>query len=215
MKNTVTGLALVILFSILYLYLELSGLTVTFFDTQGLQATINEAGYWGPILIIILIAGAVVMSPIPSAPIAIASGFAFGHSYGTLYVLIGAELGAIIAFGISRLLGYEAIQKRFGDKLKIKWLNSSQHLMAIVCISRLIPFISFDIVSYAAGLTKLSYLQFATATLIGIIPASFFLAHIGSEMATSDIKQMTYTIVLLGLITLISLVIPLIHRRSR
>ena len=44
-------------------------------------------------------------SPIPSAPVALAAGAAYGHVWGTVQVVIGAELGALIAFGLARVLG--------------------------------------------------------------------------------------------------------------
>ncbi len=211
----ITGIILIFLFGILYLYLELSGLSNQLFNTQSLQTTLDNIGLWGPLLIIGLMAGTVVMSPIPGAPIAIAAGFAYGHGWGTLYVITGAELGAIIAFGIARLVGYEAMHKRFGEQLKIGWLGSSRHLMLVVCVSRLIPFISFDIVSYAAGLTRLSYAQFAMATLIGIIPMSFLLAHFGSEMVITDLNQMMLPVLLLGMVTVIPAIIAMIVKRRK
>lgn len=210
----IIGFLLIISFSLLYGYIELSGLSKYLSDTKSLQLKISQLGYLGPLAIIFLIAGAVVMSPIPSAPIAIASGFIYGHGWGTLYVLIGAELGAIIAFFIARLLGYDAIQKRFAKQLDVGWLSSSKHLMVTVCVSRLIPFISFDVISYAAGLTKINYLQFSMATLIGIIPVSFLLAHLGSEMVESDLDKMVLTVLFLGLLTLIPVIISMIKHRK-
>jgi len=216
--KVVVAFILIIIFSLLYGYIELSGLSKFFTDTNSLQSVISQFGYFGPLAIIFFMAGAVVMSPIPSAPIALTSGIFYGHTYGTIYVLIGAEIGAIVAFMLARLLGYETVRQRFGDQINLNWLNNTRHLMLIVGISRLIPFISFDIVSYAAGLTKLSVFQFAIATLIGILPASFVLAHIGSEMVTDDINQMMFTILLLGLITLSTVVVSFkfnIKRRSK
>jgi uncharacterized membrane protein YdjX (TVP38/TMEM64 family) len=58
--------------------------------------------------------------------------------------------------------------------------------MATVFISRLLPFVSFDLVSYAAGLTRLHAWRFALATLARIVPASFILSHFGGETANSD-----------------------------
>lgn len=193
----------------------MSGISSQLFTAPTLQTTLRKAGMWGPFLIICLMAGAVVMSPIPSAPIAIASGFAYGHGWGTLYIVIGAEAGAITAFAIARLVGYEAMQKRFGEQLNIGWLGSSHHLILAVCISRLIPFISFDVVSYAAGLTRLSYTQFALATFIGIIPMSFLLAHFGSEMVSSDLNQIMLTILIIGMLTVVPVIIGVLLRRYK
>ncbi len=212
MKKYITGFLIVLLFSVLYFYLWQSGDLALFVQLKTLQIKLQQIGFWGPLLIIVLMAGAIIMSPIPSAPIAVASGLVYGHGWGTVYVLIGAEIGALIAFTVSRLLGYSYVQKKFGNVMKYKFLSSEKHLMIAVFVSRLIPFISFDIVSYAAGLTKITYIQFALATLAGILPASFLLAHFGGEMVNNDIRQMFITIFLLGFITLIPIVIGMIKR---
>jgi uncharacterized membrane protein YdjX (TVP38/TMEM64 family) len=75
--------------------------------------------------------------------------------------------------------------------------------MAAVFASRLLPFISFDLVSYAAGLTPLTLWRFAVATLAGIIPASFLLAHFGGEMASADAYRIMLAVLALGAITLL------------
>ncbi|HED17799.1 MAG TPA: TVP38/TMEM64 family protein [Gammaproteobacteria bacterium] len=199
----------------LYLYLQQTGAFAVLFNQQTLQHIVNDYGQWGPFLIIILMCIAIVMSPLPSAPIALVSGAAFGHIWGTVYILIGSLLGAVIAFSLARMLGYEAMQKRFGDSIKIKWLQSENQLMLVVGVSRLIPFISFDIVSYAAGLTSLGYIKFTVATLLGIIPASFLLAHFGNELVTSDLPNMVVTVLLLGGITAIPIIIGVLVNKYR
>jgi len=82
---------------------------------------------------------------------------AYGHTWGTIYIVIGAEIGAIIAFTIGRLVGYEILLCWFGDRLSIGILKSQRFLTTIVVVGRLLPFISFDVLSYAAGLTKGSF----------------------------------------------------------
>jgi len=208
----ITGISIVLIFIFLYINFYQAGTLNSFYEVNALQIKLKKIGVWGPILIILLMSGAIVMSPIPSAPIAITAGLVYGHTWGTLYILIGAEIGALVAFSISRLLGYEVMQKRFGDRIKYKYLHSKKHLMFIIFITRLIPFISFDIISYAAGLTKIGYLQFAIATLAGILPASFLLAHFGGVMASDDTQRMIITILLLGTITIIPIIIGLIKK---
>lgn len=78
---------------------------------------------------------------------------------------------------------------------------TSQWLTATVFVSRLMPFVSFDMVSYAAGLSQLHSWRFALATLVGIVPASFLLAHFGGEAVTGDFGQATWAVLGLGLVT--------------
>jgi len=161
-------------------------------DRDALEAMVNEAGAAGPALVIGLMTLAVVASPIPSAPIALASGAAYGHTWGTIWVVLGAELGALLAFGLARFLGFDAIRRWIGPGIDRGLTGSQSALTAIVLVSRLLPFVSFDAVSYAAGLSCLRFWRFALATLAGILPASFLLAHFGSAAAEGDTGPATW-----------------------
>jgi uncharacterized membrane protein YdjX (TVP38/TMEM64 family) len=155
---------------------------------------------------------AIVVNPISSAPIALAAGAVYGHGWGTLHVLLGAELGAMIAFGIARFLGYGALRKWFGERVEAGLWGSQNRLTFLVFLSRLLPFISFDLVSYAAGLTVLRFWRFALATFAGLIPMSFLLAHFGAELAI-ELDQAIYLALGLGVLTLGSALWALVRRR--
>jgi uncharacterized membrane protein YdjX (TVP38/TMEM64 family) len=126
--------------------------------------------------------------------------------------VIGAEIGAIIAFFIARSLGYEVMEKRFGDRLSVGLLGSQNAMTGLVAALRLIPFVSFDIVSYAAGLTPLKPWRFALATLVGVIPVSFALAYFGRELAGIDFNRIAFIAVALGAVTLIPVLVIYIRR---
>lgn len=209
------ALALAILFIGIYWFLSRTGSLDTVCDCNKLHGHILQWGDLGPLAIIGLMTLAVVISPIPSAPIALASGMAYGQFWGTLYIVIGAEAGAIIAFFIARSLGYEAMRKRFGDRLSVGLLGSQNAMTGIVLALRLIPFMSFDIVSYASGLTSLKPWRFALATLVGVIPVSFILAYFGGELAAVDFNRIALIAVAIGFITLIPVLVVFIHRRRR
>lgn len=203
--------ALAILIGGSYWLLAETGMLDRIAEGEALRDEILRLGAWGPLAIIGLMTTAIVMSPIPSAPIALAAGYAYGHTWGTVYVLIGAELGALIAFGLARLLGYEVLKRWFGDRLSFGLLGSQNMLMAIVFVTRLLPFLSFDLVSYAAGLTSLAAWRFALATLAGIVPASFLLAHFGGELASADTSWIMIVALGLGGLTLIPLGIKVVQ----
>jgi len=170
-------------------------------DGERLEMLVARAGFWGPVLIVTLMTVAVVASPIPSAPIALAAGAAYGHVWGTVQVVIGAELGALIAFGLARVLGHDVLRRAFGSRVDAGLLGSQTALTATVFASRLMPFVSFDMISYAAGLSRLHAWRFALATLAGIVPASFLLAHVGGEAASGDFGRATWAVLGLGLVT--------------
>lgn len=211
-RPLLTLLLVLILFSLVYRLLTTSGGMELISDASRLRAAVAELGPWGPLALITIMALAIIINPVPSAPIALAAGALYGHTWGTLYVVIGAELGAVAAFTLARILGYKLVSRLLGVRITTGWLGSQNTLMGMVFVSRLLPFISFDLVSYAAGLTTLKPWRFALATLMGIIPASFFLAHLGGEMTTETPAQTVFTLILLGGVTLIPFLVELLRR---
>jgi len=180
-----------------WVFAEMRGLL----DADSLKLLVASAGVWGPVLIVTLMTIAVVASPIPSAPIAMAAGAAYGHLWGTVLVVVGAELGALIAFGLARVLGHGVLRRVLGEGVDAGLLGSQATLTWTVFASRLLPFVSFDMISYAAGLSCLHAWRFALATLAGIVPASFVLAHFGGEAISGDMGRTTWAVLGLGLLT--------------
>jgi len=210
-----SAVATVLAMAALYWWLDRSGAMAAILDGDALRQRIVGLGAAGPLAVVGLMTLAILVSPIPSAPIALAAGAAYGHTWGTAYIVLGAELGALCAFGIARQLGRDALQRWVGSRLPKTRLGSQGTLMAIVFASRLLPFISFDVVSYAAGLTTLSLWRFALATLAGILPASFLLAHFGGEMATGELDKMLFAVLALGLLTGVPLAVHFLRERAR
>ena len=180
-------------------------------DPERLRALVESLGPWGPLAIVGALAGAIVVSPIPSAPIALAAGAAYGRVWGTAYVVLGAEIGALIAFAIARRFGYEPVRR---IPWIARWLDrthSQPVLAGLVFVSRLLPFFSFDAVSYAAGLTPLRAHWFALSTFAGVLPISILLVWSGERMAAEGTTWIATVVLLAGGLTLL----PLVWRRMR
>jgi uncharacterized membrane protein YdjX (TVP38/TMEM64 family) len=214
-RRILFGSLLIAVIVLVYIALHRTGTLSLFMDSERLHTAIQNAGALGPLVIIGFFMIAVVINPLPSAPIALAAGFAYGHTWGTVYVVIGSVTGAFIAFTIARLLGHDILYRWFGEKLKVGLLGSQLGLMGMIVVLRLLPFISFDIVSYAAGLTNITWWRFLIATTVGIIPASFILAHFGSEMGTGDPARIGITVLLLGFMTAIPIVVKVVVDKQK
>lgn len=171
------------------------------------RSVVSSLGIAGPVAVIGLMVLAIVASPIPSGPIAVAAGAMYGTLWGGGLVVTGALIGSCAAFGAARYLGFDAVRRSNNPILKFIAAPRSQvGLMLIVFASRLVPFISFDAVSYAAGLTCLSFGRFALATCLGVVPICFALAAMGAGMADGGIDWM-WIVVLGGGITLLPVVV--------
>lgn len=155
-------------------------------NPEGIVSYLNGTGPFAPLVFMLLMAAAVVISPIPSLPLDLAAGASFGVAMGTTYAVPGAEIGAILSFLIGRFLGRETLTRILRMEITFCERCSDRHLAGLVFLSRLLPIFSFDLVSYGAGLTNMSLKAFAVATLLGMILPTFALTSLGRQLVFSE-----------------------------
>ena len=155
---------------------------VSLFHPDQIQEILAEAGILAPFLYMIIMALAVVISPIPSVPLDVAAGAFFGPLLGTIYSAIGALGGAVASFLIARFLGREVIERFLGGHINFCTKCSDRLLTKVIFFSRLLPIVSFDIISYGAGLTKMSLKTFSVATFLGMLPLTLVYNYFGSVL---------------------------------
>lgn len=175
-------------------------------EQERLLRLVDAAGALGPVAVVLLLALAIVASPLPSAPIAMVAGAAYGSLAGAVLTVAGSFFGASVAFAVARFLAYDAVRRWALVQRPLDWLergHSQNWLMAAVFLTRLAPFLSFDAISYAAGLTPLSYWRFAVATLAGVAPISFLLAYGGGAIFAAGNGNILVTLLAFGGITAI------------
>lgn len=87
---------------------------------------------------------------------------------------------------------------RLTSKAGLKQIDEffEKHGRMSILIARLLPFMSFDIVSYAAGLTSMSFWSFFVATGIGQLPATIIYSYVGG-MLTGGAKLFVTGLLLL------------------
>ena len=176
-----------------------------------LDEWLERSGNLAPLVLIAMMATAVVISPIPSLPFDIAAGKAFGPLWGTLYAAVGALIGAAVSFQIARWLGRGLVERFVGGHINFCSRCSDRLVAKIVFLSRLVPVVSFDVVSYGAGLTKVSFRMFCLATFFGMLPLTFLYTYFGASMM--DAPAVT-TLLGLGMVALFFLVPRWIETRG-
>jgi len=78
----------------------------------------------------------------------------------------------------------------------------------------LLPFVSFDVMSYAAGLSRIHPWRFILATLAGILPASFALAYLGDEAMSGNFSSAAWIAIGLGLLTATPILVVALRHKS-
>jgi uncharacterized membrane protein YdjX (TVP38/TMEM64 family) len=158
-----------------------------------------------------------IVSPLPAFVITIANGYVFGWFWGGVLALFSATLAAQICFEAARALGRPAVE-RWMDARVLRWADEFflRHGVWAVLIARLLPFVPFDPISYAAGITTTTRPRFLGANLAGQLPATIVYSTLGSEMVDGRLPPLV--VVLLtstaGLVALFLLIRTVRRRRG-
>ncbi|MDU2598179.1 TVP38/TMEM64 family protein [Anaerococcus sp.] len=124
-----------------------------------------------------------IVAPIPAVLITLANAAIFGWVKGSILSWSSAMVGAALCFFIARSLGRDAVIKLSSkgalENIEDFFARYGNHT---ILIARLLPFISFDVVSYAAGLTSMDFWGFFLATGLGQLPATIVYSYTGGEL---------------------------------
>lgn len=151
-------------------------------DVDALRNYIMSFGPWAPLISLLLMVLQSLVAPLPAFLLAFANGLAFGVFWGGLLTFVSALLAAVISFWIGRGLGRSTVELLVG----VSGVASAdawfvRHGAWAILIARLVPIVSFDAISYAAGLTGMRFRWFLAATALGIVPATFLYAFLGER----------------------------------
>ena len=171
-----------------------------FFTPARIEALLASLGPLAPLIYMAVMAVTAVIIPIPGPPLFVIAGALFGPVMGTVYAVAGSVAGALVAFLIGRFLGRDFVESLVGKHVVICCECSEGLLTKIVFFSRLLPLVSFDVVSYGAGLTRMSLRNFALATLLGSIPMTFIYHSFGSVLAVSSTTALVLGLVIVAIL---------------
>lgn len=145
-----------------------------------------------------------VAASLPAFLLTLANANLFGWWQGAILSWSSAMAGAAVCFFIARILGRDAAE-RLTSKAGIAQIDTffEKYGRNTILICRLLPFISFDIVSYAAGLTSMSFGSFFLATGIGQLPATIVYSYVGGMLTGGAQLLMTGLLILFALSALV------------
>jgi len=101
-------------------------------------------------------------------------------------------MGAVASFLISRYYGGEFFSRYLPGHINFCPRCSDLLLTKIVIDCLLIPIVSFSLVSYEAGLTKVSFRAYSLAALAGMLSITFAYNYIGHTSCQQVEEQWWY-----------------------
>lgn len=157
----------------------LVALTVDLPSAGELRLSIESYGWAAPLVFVGGYA-LITLAPLPKNVLSAAAGAMFGLASGAVLVWVAAMLGALLAFGLGRLLGREAVERLTSTRVQhVDDLVARRGLLAVVVV-RLIPFVPFTAINYTAGLTGVRFWHYAVGTALGIIPGTVAYVALGT-----------------------------------
>lgn len=167
-----------------------------FSDRQRLRAFVEGSGALAPVAYLSLLVFQAVAAPLPAPPVAMTGGYAFGAGWGFALTWTGALLGGAACFGLSRVFGRKLV---IGNE-RARRLDPyvQRHGALAVFVLRLIPLVSFDAISYAAGLSSLPFWKFLLATALGMTPGTFAFVYLGGSSPGPGLYAALGAVVALG-----------------
>lgn len=176
-------------------------------DFEAMRSFIAKYGPWAMAVSFLLMVFQSIAAPLPAFFITLTNANLFGWWQGAILSWASAMAGAAVCFYIARILGRDVVVKlctakglaQIDDFFK-KYGRKS------ILIARLLPFISFDIVSYAAGLTGMGFWEFFIATGIGQLPATIVYSYVGGMLTGGARLLFTGLLCLFALAVLVTII---------
>ena len=170
-------------------------------DVESAREYILSFGVLAPAVSFMLMVLQSLIAPLPAFILTFANAGLFGWVNGAILSWSSAMAGAALCFFLARYLGRDFVEK-LTSKSAVEKVDEffKEYGKYTILVCRLLPFMSFDIVSYAAGLTSMGFWPFFLATGVGQLPATIVYSYIGG-MLTGSVKTFVVGLLMLFAVT--------------
>ncbi|MFX1276383.1 MAG: TVP38/TMEM64 family protein [Promethearchaeota archaeon] len=142
---------------------------------------IQNLEIWGIFIFILVMAIQGLLIPIPSEIVLLSTGMIWGIWGGSIMGIIGSMAAGLLCFYVSKKGGRPIAEKFVGEKaMKMADHFIEKYGIWAIIISRSLPFVAFDPISYVSGLVEMDVKKYSIGTFIGAIPRAIFWAWLGS-----------------------------------
>ncbi|HYL59417.1 MAG TPA: TVP38/TMEM64 family protein [Candidatus Acidoferrales bacterium] len=152
-----------------------------FRDPKMVKSQVVQWGAWWPIVYMLLYAVGPSLL-VPGAVMTIAGGLAFGTTLGSVYSLIGGDVGALVAFAAGRFLGKSFVEQIVGERFQAMLQKIGKHGFQIILYLRMVPVIPYNALNLLAGASPITFNDYFWATMIGMIPGTILFAFLGDAL---------------------------------
>ena len=147
---------------------------------------IQQSGWLGVLWFIVLYTFTCIVF-LPGSILTVGAGAIYGFWFSTVLVTVSSTVGAVVNFLTSRYLARRWMERKMGNNRKFHALEKAVGAKGwkLILISRISPVVPHSIVSYASGLTRISFWRFTLASAAGFFPLSAAYCYAGAVLGTA------------------------------
>lgn len=184
-------------------------------NVETIAEYIRSFGIYAVIVSFFLMMFQSLAAPLPAFLITFANAAIFGWWQGAILSWTSSMAGAALCFYIAKILGRDAVEK-ITSKFALESVDGffQRYGKHTILICRLLPFVSFDYVSYAAGLTSMGFMPFFIATGIGQLPATIVYSYVGG-MLTGGVRMVVTALLVLFALSIFIMLLKRIYNEKQ
>jgi len=184
-------------------------------DIGVLQEELDSLGALAA-LVLIAIAMVHVVVPFPAEFPTAAAGFALGFGLAFPLMIVAWTLSSLAAYGLARVLGPPVLERLAGKER----MDAASRMVArggwgMLLVGRLVPLIPYNVVSFAAGATRVPVGRFTWTTAVGIAPLTALTVLLGERLQSPSLQDPWTWLVLAGVLALTALARPFARHLRR
>mgnify|MGYP003978550729 FL=1 len=183
-------------------------------DSKVLDEWLAGFGIWAPLAFIGLYTVAAVIF-MPGSLFALAAGALFGPIWGSLLSLLGATMGASMAFLIARYFAGDWVAHKTGGRIRKFIEGVEAENWRFVAFVRLVPLFPFNLTNYALGLTRIKLVPYVVTSFFCMAPGGMaytWLGHAGREVFDGNFSAIQWGLLALALLAAIAFLPRLVRR---
>lgn len=186
-KSTIIKALLLVVAILVFIFVKpvnegLRSMVGAFKDVESVRDYIRSFGVWAVAISFTMMILQSIAAPIPAFFITFANAAIWGWWKGAILSWSSAMAGAAVCFWISRFYG-RGVAEKFASKMALDEVEVffEKYGKNTIFVARLLPFVPFDPISYAAGLTPMKFGGFFLATGLGQLPATIVYSYASAK----------------------------------
>lgn len=157
----------------------------------------SRFGFFGWLIIVLINVLQIVIAFLPGEPVELATGVLYGGFWGAVLCVIGVVIGETIVFKLTRRYGLSLVNKIFRrDVQEMKIFQDEERLEAVTFVLFLLPGTPKDVLTYVAGLSKISMKTFLGITVLARFPSIVSSTIIGGSAISGDFTLTYWAVVI-------------------